>query len=192
MENSGIEAHSLVDQGDDGVRDVDRRNGNAARARRQAAASAGTVEGADGSVHRLTSTTLVIPEDKRCEALTVKGNRCRAGRMRGLTVCVFHSHRALTDEGLAEIVDERAKPRLTPRKALQAVVAMRSEELAEAAVANALDSQGLAGTRAVLALVDAVDPLVSEGRSLTLTREGMASATYEQMAQVFGQDEAPS
>ena len=174
----------------DPVRDVDRRNGNAARARRQAAAAPRVVEDEAGNVHRQTSTSLVIPDEKRCTAMTVAGARCKVGRMRGLAVCVFHSHLALTDETLGQIVDG-TKPRLSPRKALQAVVAMNAEALAEAAVANALDADGLAGTRAVLALVDAVDPLVTEGKTLTLTREGMATATYEQMAQVFGTVDPP-
>jgi len=169
----------------DPVREADRRNGNAARARRQAAATPSVVEAPDGSVHRLTSTTLVVPEEKRCEAMTVRGTRCKVGRMRGLTVCVFHSHLALDDDTLAEIATAE-KPRLSPRAALKAVVALRAEELAEAAVTGALSTDGLAATRAVLALVDATDPLVTEGSTITLTREGVDSATYSQMRSVYG------
>jgi hypothetical protein len=175
----------------DPVREADRRNGNGARARRQAAKAAespGVVEAADGSVHRLTSTTLVVPEEKRCTAMTVHGARCKVGRMRGLSVCVFHSHLALDDEALATLADGK-QPRLSPREALKAVVALRAEELAEAAVTGALGSDGLAQTKAVLALVDAVDPLVTTGTSVTLTREGVDTATYRQMSAVFG---APS
>jgi hypothetical protein len=169
----------------DPVREVDRRNGNAARARRQAAATSAVVEDADGNVHRTTSTTLVIPEDKRCTAMTVAGARCKVGRMRGLTVCVFHSHLALADETLAQIATDE-KPRLSPRQALKAVVALRAEALAEAAVTGALEADGIGATRAVLALVDATDPLVLESSSVTLTREGIDAATFAQMRSVYG------
>jgi len=175
--------------GADEIREVDRRNGNAARSRRQkerAETSPGVVEDEAGNVVRLTATSLVIPEDKRCTALTVRGSRCKVGRMRGLEVCVFHSHLALTDEGLASLADG-TKPRLSPREALKAVVNLRAEALAEAAVVGALDADGLAKTKAVLALVDAVDPLVTEERGLTLTKDEMGTATYRQLAQVFGQ-----
>lgn len=170
------------------IREVDRVNGHAARARRQAAKadeSPGVVVDERGDVHRLTSTTLVIPEEKRCTAMTVRGERCKVGRMRGLQVCVFHSHLALADDTLALIATEEA-PRLSPRQALKAVVAHRAEELAQAAVSGALESDGLAQTRAVLALVDAVDPLAQEAGSITLTREGVESASYSQMRAVFG------
>ena len=172
----------------DEIREADRVNGHGARARRQAAKAAespGVVVDERGDVHRLTSTTLVVPEEKRCTAMTVRGERCKVGRMRGLAVCVFHSHLALTDETLASIATEE-KPRLSPRAALKAVVALRAEELAEAAVTGALGSDGLAQTKAVLALVDAVDPLVTTDSSITLTRDGVDSATYRQMSAVFG------
>ena len=171
----------------DPVREVDQRNGHAARARKQAAQAARgeVIEDEQGNVHRTTSTTLVIPEEKRCTAMTVRGTRCKVGRMRGLQVCVFHSHLALDDDALAGIATDEA-PRLSPRQALKAVVALRAEELAQAAVAGALDADGLSGTRAVLALVDAVDPLVQEQATLTLTRDAMSTATYAQMRQVFG------
>ena len=171
------------------IREVDRRNGNGSRARRQAERAesglAPVVEDEAGNVHRTTSTTLVIPEAKRCTAMTVRGTRCKVGRMRGLEVCVFHSHLALTDEGLASLADPSQKPRLSPRAALQAVVALRAEELAEAAVRGALDADGFAATRATLALVDAVDPLVEQGASITLTKDGMAEASFAQLRQVF-------
>jgi hypothetical protein len=171
----------------DPVRETDRRNGHAARAVKQAerAADPRVIEDEDGNVHRTTSTTLVIPEEKRCEATTVRGTRCRVGRMRGLRFCVFHGHLAATDEALVSAVaDER--PRLSPRRALQRVVEQRADQLAEAAVGAALDAEGLSGTRAVLALVDAVDPLVSEGATLTLTEEGVKNATYTQLHAVYG------
>ena len=104
--------------------------------------------------------------------------------MRGMEVCVFHSHRALSDDTLALIATE-AKPRLTPRKALKAVVALRAGELAEAAVGGALAAEGANRTRAILSLVDAVDPLVTEEGSITLSREGAATATWSQMRQIF-------
>jgi hypothetical protein len=168
----------------DPVREVDRRNGNAARARKQAAKQPAVVEDDDGNVHRLKATSLVVPEEKRCSAMTVHGERCKVGKMRGLEVCIFHAHRALSDDSLAQIATE-VKPRLSPRKALKAVVALRAEELAMVAVGSALSESGGAATRAVLALVDAVDPLVTEQAGITLTSEGAESATWSQMRQIF-------
>jgi hypothetical protein len=179
---------SPTTQGDFVLREVDRVNGNAARAARQHAAlkEQRTVEDADGNVHNVTATSLVVPEEKRCKALTVHGRRCRVGKMRGMEVCVFHAHTALTDEGLATLADPEVKPRLTPRKALKAVVALRAEELATAAVDGALSENGARRTRAVLDLVDATDPLITEEASLTLSREGAESATWKQLSAVFG------
>jgi hypothetical protein len=188
----GSRALQVVDspttQGDFVLREVDRVNGNAARAARQHAAlkEQRTVEDADGNVHNVTATSLVVPEEKRCKALTVHGRRCRVGKMRGMEVCVFHAHTALTDEGLATLADPEVKPRLTPRKALKAVVALRAEELATAAVDGALSENGARRTRAVLDLVDATDPLITEEASLTLSREGAESATWKQLSAVFG------
>lgn len=179
----------------DEVREVDRRNGHAARARKQAAKqaeSAGVVEDAEGNVHRLKATSLVVPEERRCTAMTVRGTRCKVGRMRGLDYCVFHGHLAATDDTLAALVDQDAKPRLSPRRALQHVVSLRAEALAEAAVGGALDSDGKSATTAVLALIDAVDPLVTEGSTVTLTRQGMADASYAQLRQVFGSPDPPN
>jgi hypothetical protein len=178
----------------DEIREVDRRNGNAARARKQAAKqaeSAGVVEDEAGNVHRLKATSLMIPEERRCTAMTVRGTRCKVGRMRGLEVCIFHSHLALEDDTLAALVDQDAKPRLSPRRALQHVVQLRAEQLAQAAVGGALDSTGKNATSAVISLLDAVDPLVTEGSSVTLTRQGMQDASYAQLRQVFGQPEHP-
>ncbi len=171
----------------DPVREVDRRNGNAARARKQAAKPPSVVEDEDGNVHRLKAVSLVIPEEKRCVAMTVHGERCKVGRMRGLEVCVFHAHRALSDDSLADIATDPdvVRPRLSPRKALKAVVALRAEELAMVAVGSALSESGGAATRAVLALVDAVDPLMTEAGSVTLSREGAETATWSQMRQIF-------
>lgn len=170
----------------DPVREVDRRNGNAARARKQALKEPGVIEAADGSIHRHKATSLVIPEEKRCQAITVRGERCKVGKMRGLNVCVFHAHSALSDDALATIADLEAKPRLSPRKALKAVVGLKAQELAEAAVGGALDSSGIGATRAVLALVDAVDPLVAEEATLTLTSEGVETASLRQLRQMQG------
>jgi hypothetical protein len=167
------------------VREVDRRNGNAARARRQAAKPSEVIVDDEGNVHRTKAVSLVVPEEKRCIALTVHGERCKVGKMRGMEVCVFHAHRALSNDTLAQIADPEVKPRLSPRKALKAVVALRAEELAMAAVGGALDSDGIAATRAVLALVDAVDPLVQEEQSLTLSREGAETATWKQLKAIF-------
>jgi hypothetical protein len=184
--------HEVVDQyptsqgSETPVREVDRRNGNMARARKQAEASPRLAEDEEGNVHRLKATSLVIPEERRCKALTVHGRRCRVGKMRGMEVCVFHAHHALTDEGLAALADSEAKPRLSPRKALKAVVALKGQELAEAAVDGALSEDGARRTRAVLDLVDAVDPLTTEEASITLSREGAETATWRQLAAVFG------
>jgi hypothetical protein len=167
------------------LREVDKRNGNASRARRQHEAEPRVVEAPDGSIHRTKAVSLVIPEEKRCQALTVRGERCRAGKMRGMEVCIFHAHRALSDDALATLADPEAKPRLSPRKALKAVVALRAEDLAEAAVGGALDSNGIAATRAVLALVDAVDPLEQQEQQITLSREGVGEMSLKQLRQVF-------
>jgi hypothetical protein len=177
----GAERSSLANP----VREVDRRNGNAARARKQAAKPSEVIEAADGSIHRLKATSLVIPEEKRCKAMTVHGERCKVGKMRGLEVCVFHAHRALSDDALAQIADPEVKPRLSPRAALKAVVALRAEELAGAAVDGALSADGANRTRAVLSLVDATDPLVTEEASITLSREGAQTANWRQLRTIF-------
>jgi len=168
------------------VREVDQRNGHAARARKQAAKPAGVAVNENGDVVRLSTSPLLIPEEKRCTAMTVRGERCKVGRMRGIAVCVFHSHLALTDETLAQIVTEE-KPRLSPRAALKAVVQHRAEELAEGAVSGALDSDGAARTTAVLKLVDAVDPLVQQEAGLTLTAEGVGTASFRQLQGMVAQ-----
>ena len=142
------------------------------------------IEEEDGSIH-LKAKSLVIPEEKRCTSLTVHGRRCRSGKMRGMEVCVFHAHRALTDDALASIADPEVKPRLTPRKALQAVVALRAGELAEAAVGGALSADGISATRAVISLIDSVDPLVQAEETMTLSREGAETATYRQLRALF-------
>jgi hypothetical protein len=169
------------------VREIDREHRNGARARRQAARADASpvVEDADGNVHRTTATSLVIPEEKRCVATTVRGSRCKVGRMRGLQVCIFHSHLALADEQLGGLADGE-HPRLSPRAALKAVVALRADELAQAAVGGALAADGANRTRAVLSLVDATDPLVTEEATLTLSRDGAEQATWRQLQAVFG------
>jgi hypothetical protein len=167
------------------VREVDRRNGNAARARRQAQEAPRVTEDEHGNVIRSTATALVIPEEKRCTALTIRGERCKAGRMRGLSYCTFHAHKALDDEALIAQAGN-GKPRLTPRKALQHVVQQQADQLADAAVRGALSTEGPRATSAVLALVDAVDPLVQTEERLDLTSEGMTNASYKQLRAVFG------
>jgi hypothetical protein len=169
----------------DPVREVDRANRNGSRARKQAAKQTLVHEDADGNVHRKTATTLVIPEEKRCVAMTVSGNRCKVGRMRGVSVCTFHAHLALTDEGLQTLATGE-KPRLSPRKALQAVVALRAEELAEGAVSGALTAVGSNRTKAVLALIDSVDPLVQTEETVTFDTEGAKTASWKQLKQAFG------
>lgn len=168
------------------VREIDRRNGNTARARRQAAQAPRVTEDEAGNVHRQTATSLVIPEEKRCVATTLAGNRCKVGRMHGLTVCTFHSHLALSADALAHIADVDQKPRLSPRAALKHAVQMQADPLAQAAVRGALDSDGRSATSAVLALVDAVDPLVQQEASIDLTAEGVQTASLRQLRAVFG------
>jgi hypothetical protein len=170
----------------DPVREVDRRNGNAARARKQAAKQSLVHTDAAGNVHREKATTLVIPEEKRCRAMTVRGARCRVGKMRGMEVCVFHVHTALTDEKLLTLADPEVKPRLSPRKALKAVVALRAEELAEAAVTGALSSEGGNRTAAVLKLIDSVDPVVITEETVSFSPEGAEKATWKQLSAAFG------
>lgn len=170
----------------DPVREIDRRNGNAARARKQALKEPEMIEDEDGNVHRSKAVSLAIPEEKRCKALTVRGERCKAGKMRGMEVCVFHGHRALSDDTLALIADPEVKPRLTPRKALQAVVALRAEELAEGAVSGALAAEGSSRTKAVLALIDSVDPQVQTEETVVFTPEGARTATWKQLSAVYG------
>ena len=184
-------SHLTADGGEDVVphdptREVDRRNGNAARARKQAAKQSLVREAADGSVHRQTPTTLVIPEEKRCRSLTVRGVRCKVGKMRGMEVCIFHAHRALSDDALSTLANPEAKPRLSPRKALQAVVALRAEELAEAAVEGSLSAEGANRTRAILQLVDAVDPLVVTEEQVSFSPEGAERASWRQLSAAFG------
>lgn len=169
----------------DPVRDVDRRNGNAARARRQAAKVPQTTVDEHGNVVLTAASPLLVPAEKRCTAMTLKGERCKVGRMQGLQVCIFHSHLALGDATLAQIVTEE-KPRLSPRRALEAVVQHRADELAQAAVSGALDSDGATRTKAVLALVDAVDPLRTEEATMTLTADGVQSMSMRQLLQVAG------
>jgi hypothetical protein len=159
-----------------------------ARQKRQdALAEAGTnvVEDADGNVHRTKATTLVIPEGKRCTAMKVNGDRCKAGKMRGIEVCIFHSHLALTDDTLARL-SSGEEPRLSPRKALKAVVALRAEELAEGAVSGALEAEGSNRTKAILSLIDSVDPLVQTEEMVTFSPEGAERASYKQLFAAFG------
>jgi hypothetical protein len=170
----------------DPVREVDRRNGNAARARKQAAKPPSVVEDAQGNVHRSKAVSLVIPEEKRCKAMTVRGTRCRVGKMRGMEVCVFHVHTALSDASLATLADPEVKPRLSPRKALQAVVALRAEELAEGAVSGALSAEAGNRTRAVLALIDSVDPVVLTEETVSFSPEGARNATWKQLSAAYG------
>jgi hypothetical protein len=169
----------------DPVREVDRRNGNAARAKKQAAKQPGVVVTENGDIVR-KAESLVIPEEKRCRSLTVRGERCRSGKMRGMEVCVFHAHRALSEDALSTLADPEAKPRLTPRKALKAAVALRAGEMAEAAVDGAMAADGANRTRAVLALIDAVDPLQQEEGQITFDTEGAKTASWKTLRHAFG------
>lgn len=190
-ESGAVSQSEMVDHAGDVVRAVDKRNGNGARAirqRRKALSEPGVVEDAEGNVHRTKATSLVIPEEKRCKAMTVHGARCRVGKMRGLDVCIFHAHTALGDqalEGIAADPDE-VRPRLSPRKALKARAALRADEMAEAAVDGAVSAAPRDGGRAILAVIDSVDPLVTEETTFTLSREGVDGASFKQLAAVYG------
>lgn len=137
------------------------------RSERQAASSRTVVDGA-GSVRKPRATTLLVPEDKRCEALTTLGARCKAPRLRGLKVCMFHGHLAADDERLAALADPLGSPPLSPRRALKAVAALRAGEIAVEAVAGALAAAPRDGGASLLRLVDAVDPVVETTTTLRL------------------------
>ena len=138
-----------------------RRSDSVSRSKRQAARPSRQVEDPrTKAVRKPRASTLVVPEEKRCEALTTLGARCKAPRLRGLKVCMFHGHLATDDERLATLADPKGQnPPLSPRRALKAVAALRAGELAVAAVAGALAKAPDDGGRALLALVDAVDPV---------------------------------
>ena len=159
------------------------RSDNAARSRRQAASSRTVVDGA-GSVRKPRATTLMVPEEKRCEALTTLGARCKAPRLRGLKVCMFHGHLANDDERLAALADPLAHPPLSPRKALKAVAAIRAGEIAVSAVAGALAKAPDDGGRALLALVEAVDPVEVTTTTMTLsTPSDVDGLSFAQLTQ---------
>lgn len=146
-----------------------RRSDSVARSERQAAQPSRQVEDPrTKAVRKPRATTLVVPEEKRCEALTTLGARCKAPRLRGLKVCMFHGHLANDDERLAALADPSASPPLSPRRALKAVAAIRAGEIAVSAVAGALAKAPDDGGRALLALVEAVDPVVETTTTMTL------------------------
>jgi hypothetical protein len=148
---------------------IERRSDSVARSKRQAASSR-TVEDGAGSVRKPRATTLLVPEEKRCEALTTLGARCKAPRLRGLKVCMFHGHLAADDERLAALADPKGSaPPLSPRRALKAVAALRAGEIAVEAVAGALAAAPRDGGASLLRLVDAVDPVVETTTTLRLT-----------------------
>src|SRR4030095_6880704 len=95
---------------------------NPQRRRRQAARPPRQVEDPHTeAVHKPRATTWVVPEEKRCEALTTRGARCKAPRLRGLRVCMFHGHLSGDDERLAALADPAGvSPPLSPRRALHA------------------------------------------------------------------------
>jgi len=144
------------------------RKDNADRSERQAARST-TVEDSRGSVRKPRSTTLLVPLEKRCEALTTRGARCKAPKLRGLKVCMFHGHLANDDERLAALADPEGSPPLSPRRALKAVAALRAGEIAVEAVAGALARAPSDGGASLIRLVDAVDPVVETTTTLRLS-----------------------
>ena len=52
-------------------------------------------------------------------------------------------------------------------------------------MSGALEADGRQRTGAVLALVDAVDPLVQTEESFTLSREGAEEASWRQLRAIF-------
>lgn len=160
---------------------------NVARARRQASKPAGHQETTEGDVVEAVPRSLVIPEGKRCQALTARGTRCKAPKLRGLRVCMFHGHLATDDERLLALADPDplAKPRLSPRKALKAVAELRAGEMAVRAVEGALTASARDGGRAVLGILDAVDPLTEERRTLDLTPDGVATLSLSEIRSIL-------
>jgi len=148
------------------------------RSERQAARSS-TVEDDAGSVRKPRATTLLVPEDKRCEALTTRGLRCKAPKLRGLRVCMFHGHLAADDERLQALADpEGVSPPLSPRRALKAVAALRAGEMAVKAVDGALTASERDGGAALLRVVDAVDPQREETATLHLTADSVGTLSF--------------
>lgn len=138
----------------------------------------------DGSVLRKAAVPSMIPEGKRCEALTVRGSRCKAAKLRGLRVCMFHGHLAGDDERLAALADpspEASSPTLKPRQALRAVAQLRAGEMAVAAVSGALSSANRDGGRAVLSILDAVDPLAEQSAELLLSEAEIMAAPLSRL-----------
>jgi len=157
------------------------RTDNANRSKRQAARSS-AVEDSHGSVHKPRSTTLAVPEEKRCEALTTRGARCKAPKLRGLRVCMFHGHLAHDDERLLALADpEGVSPPLSPRRALSAVAALRAGELAVAAVDGAIQRAPSDGGASALRVVDSVDPLREETQTLRLEKGDVDGLTFGEL-----------
>lgn len=155
---------------------------NGPRGRRQAAQTPRTVEDDTGSVRKPRATSLVVPEEKRCEALTARGARCKAPRLRGLRVCMFHGHLASDDERLVALADpEGSAPRLSPRKALKAVAEIRAGEMAVRAVDGALTASQRDGGAALLRVVDAVDPQREESARLTVSADEVGNLSFSEL-----------
>jgi hypothetical protein len=95
---------------------------------------------------------------------------------------MFHGHLAAKDEVLATITDPSKNPALSPRAALQAVARHRAGELAELAVEGAASASERDGGRAILALVDAVDPLREETASVRLTADDVGALSFAELA----------
>lgn len=173
-----VEVMPLVPIGDHRLEE----NGNRSRFRKQDAQLPHQVEDDAEAVRDPRPGKLIVPEAKRCEALTTRGKRCKAPKLRGLRVCMFHGHLSSTDERLMALADESSKsPRLSPRRALRAVAEMRAGEMAVKAVDGALDRADSDGGRAVLALVDAVDPQVDTSASLVVTADNVDGLSFAEL-----------
>lgn len=152
---------------------------NERRRRRQAVRGPRVVEDGAQSVRKPRATTLLVPAEKRCEALTTAGARCKAPKLRGLRVCMFHGHLAHDDERLAALADPNGSdPGLSPRRAMKAVAALRAGEIATTAVAGALRAAEKDGGAALLRVVDAVDPAREETASLRLTADEVGALSF--------------
>jgi hypothetical protein len=156
---------------------------NPSRARAQGARPSTGEVLEDGSVLRAATVPSSIPEGKRCEALTTLGVRCKAAKMRGLRVCMFHGHLAHDDERLAALADPLAQqePVLKPRQALKQVAALRAGEMAVAAVDGALTAAKRDGGRSLLSVIDAVDPLQTSTETLSFTAEAIEQGSLKQL-----------
>ena len=95
---------------------------------------------------------------------------------------MFHGHLAADDERLAALADpEGASPPLSPRRALQAVAALRAGELAVAAVDGAIQRAPSDGGASAIRVVDSVDPLREETQTVKLAKGDVDGLTFGEL-----------